>query len=79
MTTYGNGEMLSRLIYEGTNKNYESRVAEYYSYHAYLKKDYFMRAENDALLDGEVPQICKPYPTNPVEFQPRRVPIGKEL
>ena len=50
MTTYGNGDMCSRLLYRAVNEAYLERVASYYSYHkqcarsnkavaAYVRKD----------------------------------------
>lgn len=34
MTTYGNGELCSRLLYNTINRAYLERLASYYSYHA---------------------------------------------
>ena len=43
MTTYANGEVVSKLIYRAINQNYETRAAEYFSYHSSIRRDQLER------------------------------------
>ena len=72
MTTYGNGEVFSKLIYEGINKDYERRTAEYFSYHATCRREMLQTArEQDGTTSPVLPD-CPNYPSNPNEFLPKR-------
>ena len=77
MITYGNGELFSKMIYEGINTDYERPTAEYFSYHSCCRRT-SLEAEQSQ-TDGEQLSVsqCIPYPTNPGEFLPRRCVVPR--
>lgn len=71
MPTYGNGDLIARMIYEGINKSYIRKAADYYSYNK-------SRRELQ-VHPSEKPWNVPPYPTNPTEYCPDRSPTGDEI
>eukprot|EP00977_Amphora_coffeiformis_P025202 scaffold18625_cov142-Amphora_coffeaeformis.AAC.1 len=72
MPTYGNGDLIARIIYEGINKAYVRKAADYYSYNK-------SRREHQDTNDPNDPWDVAPYPTNPHEFCPTRSPTGDDI
>jgi hypothetical protein len=61
MTTYGNGELCSRLLYNAMNRSYLERVSSYYSFYKYTSDRQTTKALPYLAKDGE---YIKAYPPN---------------
>ena len=74
MVTYANGDVLARMIYRGINKSYVMKTADFFSYHAFLKKE---KVAGQANGGGGIETPA--YPTNPDNYCPCRPPTGDEI
>jgi hypothetical protein len=85
LPTYGSGDLVARLIYEGINESYVEKNGEYYSYHKFVREveERLAQPEEEGwfapVRQEEDQFVCPKYPENPKHWLPTRSPTGNEI